>query len=86
MVRYIVTMSIRTGCVVAMLFVQGWWIAVFAAGAILLPYVAVVLANVATNPRQQAVERPGSIVLRRDDDAPSAPEQPSDRPSDEDRS
>ncbi|QEO15961.1 DUF3099 domain-containing protein [Agromyces intestinalis] len=46
MVKYTIAMSIRVVCIVLMLFVQGWWLAVFAAGAIFLPYIAVVLANV----------------------------------------
>ena len=46
MIKYTIAMSIRVLCIFAMLFAQGWWLAVFAAGAIFLPYVAVVLANV----------------------------------------
>lgn len=45
MLKYTIAMTIRVVCIFAMLFVQGWWLAVFAAGAIFLPYVAVVLAN-----------------------------------------
>ncbi|UOE45123.1 DUF3099 domain-containing protein [Agromyces larvae] len=48
MVKYTIAMSIRVVCIVLMLFVQGWWLVVCAAGAIFLPYIAVVLANVGT--------------------------------------
>ena len=33
-----------------MLFAQGWWLVVFAAGAVFLPYVAVVVANAGASP------------------------------------
>ncbi len=46
MVKYTVAMTVRIVCIVAMMFAQGWWLAVFAAGAIFLPYFAVVVANV----------------------------------------
>ncbi|WP_082590380.1 DUF3099 domain-containing protein [Agromyces sp. Soil535] len=62
MIKYTIAMSIRVACIFAMLFAQGWWLAVFAAGAIFLPYVAVVLANVSGPTRAPEVLRPGSIV------------------------
>lgn len=43
--RYTVAMSVRMVCVVLMFFVQGWLLWVAAAGAIFLPYFAVVIAN-----------------------------------------
>ncbi|WP_353814111.1 DUF3099 domain-containing protein [Agromyces sp. SYSU T00266] len=61
MVKYTVMMSIRVACIVALLFVQGWWLLVFALGAVFLPYFAVVVANVATT-RRSEVESPGGIV------------------------
>jgi hypothetical protein len=62
MIKYSVMMGIRVVCIFALLFAQGWWILVFAAGAIFLPYFAVVVANVATTRPAQDVERPGGIV------------------------
>ena len=50
MIKYSVMMGIRVACIVALLFVQGWWILVFAAGAVFLPYFAVVVANGYTIP------------------------------------
>jgi hypothetical protein len=47
-----------------MLFAQGWWLVVCAAGAIFLPYVAVVLANVSGPTRSTEVLRPGGLVPR----------------------
>lgn len=64
MIKYSITMGIRVLCIFAMLFVDGWWLAVCAVGAVFLPYVAVVLANVASPTRRQVVLRPGMIVRR----------------------
>jgi len=70
MIKYTIAMTIRVLCIFAMLFAQGWWLVVFAAGAIFLPYVAVVLANVGRR-RTGTVERPGEQLLVLD--APSGP-------------
>lgn len=43
--RYLVSMGIRTACVLGAIFVPGWPRWVFLAGAVLLPYLAVILAN-----------------------------------------
>jgi hypothetical protein len=49
MIKYTVAMTIRVICIVLAMLVQGWLMWVFFAGAIFLPYFAVVLAN-ATGP------------------------------------
>lgn len=64
MIKYTIAMSIRVLCIVALLFAEGWWLAVFAAGAIFLPYFAVVMANVSGPSRQRRVLRPGGLVRR----------------------
>lgn len=64
MIKYSIAMSIRVLCVIGLLFARGWWLAVFAAGAIFLPYFAVVLANVQGSGRQRAVLRPGVLMRR----------------------
>jgi hypothetical protein len=61
MLEYTIMMSIRVLCLVSLLWVRGWWILIPAAGAIFLPYFAVVVANVA-RARPAAPERPGAIV------------------------
>jgi hypothetical protein len=43
--RYLISMSIRTACVIAAIFVPGWPRWVLIAGAVVLPYFAVVIAN-----------------------------------------
>jgi hypothetical protein len=62
MIKYTVAMSIRVVCVVLLVFVRGWAMWIIAAGAIILPYIAVVLANVGNTPPQPDVERPGALV------------------------
>jgi hypothetical protein len=44
--KYTIAMSVRTVCLICVVLVPDWWRLVFGAGAIFLPYVAVVLANV----------------------------------------
>ena len=43
---YSTAMSIRMACFILVFFVPGYWKIAFAVGAIVLPYIAVVLANV----------------------------------------
>jgi hypothetical protein len=81
MIKYSVTMGIRVVCIVMMLFVQGWWLLVFALGAILLPYIAVVIANVHADPRGAEVYRPGAIELVGRDAAPGASATPGPAPA-----
>jgi predicted tellurium resistance membrane protein TerC len=45
MVRYLVAMSIRVVCIIAGVYVEGWLMWVCFAGAIFLPYFAVIIAN-----------------------------------------
>ncbi len=50
--RYLISMGIRTVCFLLLVVTSGWLRWAFAAGALLLPYVAVVLAN--SGPRIEA--------------------------------
>lgn len=45
MIKYTIAMTIRVICIILAMFVQGWLMWVFFAGAIFLPYFAVVIAN-----------------------------------------
>ena len=45
MVKYTVSMSIRTVCLFLLFFVHGWMLWVVVAGAVVLPWFAVVIAN-----------------------------------------
>lgn len=68
--HYAITMGIRTVCFILMAVVYpvGWWTFVFAAGAIFLPYIAVISANAGSDSIQTAVESP---VLELDAAAPA---------------
>jgi hypothetical protein len=56
MVKYLIAMTIRVVCIVAAIFVDGWLMWLCFAGAIFLPYFAVVLAN-AQAPRAGTIEK-----------------------------
>ena len=43
--RYLISMAIRTACVIAAIVVPGWPKWLFIVGAVVLPYLAVVAAN-----------------------------------------
>lgn len=73
MIRYLVAMGIRIVCI-ALCFVipLSWWTLLPVAGAVLIPYFAVVLVNVGHDPGQN-VERPGAIETYRQPEQPWAP-------------
>ena len=49
--RYVISMTIRTACfVLAVLSIGHWFLWVFLVGSLVLPYVAVVLANAGAAP------------------------------------
>lgn len=48
MVRYSLAMGIRVVCIVALFFLDGWFKLVAVAGAVFLPWIAVVIANAQT--------------------------------------
>lgn len=60
--RYIVSMLIRTACVVGAIFIPGWPRWVLIAGAIALPYLAVVIANAG-----RENDEPGSVGVAPED-------------------
>jgi hypothetical protein len=69
MLKYTIAMSVRVVCIALCLVVPGWWIAIPAAGAVFLPYFAVVIANNVRGRARSTVLRPGAVV-------PLAPEPP----------
>ena len=69
--RYVVSMAIRTVCFVAAVVVgPGWLRWVLVAGAVLLPYVAVVMANAAST------KSDGFALLDGEADRPELPSGP----------
>lgn len=70
MIRYGIAMGIRVVCIILCFFVQGWWLLVPIIGAVVLPYIAVVLANVGSGNSSGIVRRPGSLVRTGGADSP----------------
>lgn len=60
MTKYFIMMGIRVVCFVLMVVIApyGWHTAVLAVGAVFLPYLAVVAANVGEDQREPAAESP----------------------------
>lgn len=71
--RYLISMSIRTACVILAIIVPGWPRWVFLAGAVALPYLAVVAANAGRSRRGSAPAPPVVITTPM---LPSGPQQP----------
>ena len=63
-IRYSIAMSVRVLCVILAIVLTGWLQLVAIIGAIVLPYFAVVIANVKMRETVAEVERPGAIVIR----------------------
>ncbi|MCW4384418.1 DUF3099 domain-containing protein [Salinibacterium sp. SYSU T00001] len=57
MLRYTIAMSIRVVCIFACFFTPGWWLLIPAIGAVVLPYIAVIVANVSPS-SGGALEKP----------------------------
>lgn len=62
--KYMVMMGIRIACFIAMAVVTpyGWYTFVFAAGAIFLPYLAVIVANVGQDASDRTVINPERAI------------------------
>jgi len=73
--KYLISMTVRTVCFILAVVTPGWWRAVFFVGALVLPYVSVVIANAG---REQAtapiaMPPPSRAQIER---GPSEPEGP----------
>lgn len=61
MIRYTIAMSIRTLCLIGLVVVPNWTRFIFAVGAVVLPYVAVIVANVGSRGASDPIS-PGAPV------------------------
>ncbi len=59
-IRYLVSMAIRTACLFLAVLTSDPWRWVFVAGAVILPYVAVIVANAG---RERAAEPDSGVLL-----------------------
>src|SRR3954464_15450644 len=58
--RYLISMGIRTACFVAAVFSIGhWYLWVFLVASLVLPYIAVVMANAGSSPDPGVMEEAG---------------------------
>lgn len=73
--NYLLTMGIRVACVIlaALVTPYGWWTFAFAAGAVFLPYIAVVGANAASG-RTVTTARPPEIAIDAPAEKPAEPD------------
>jgi O-antigen ligase len=62
MIKYAVAMGIRGICVLLLFVVPGWWRLLPLLGAVVLPYIAVVLANTASRKSAAPVIGTGALV------------------------
>lgn len=62
MVRYLIAMVLRVVCIILCFFVQGWWLLLPVIGAVVLPYFAMIIANVGRGGQSAEVIRPGAVV------------------------
>lgn len=69
---YFLAMTVRLGCVISLIWVRGPWIILVAAGAILLPYFAVLVGNAVSHVGGQAHESPAPLELAAVEEAPPA--------------
>lgn len=76
--RYLISMSIRTVCFLAGILIQGWLGLALMAAAVVLPYIAVVVANEVVRPRTHylpplIVKDPATLPFRHPDRTTAAP-------------
>jgi hypothetical protein len=63
MVKYSLAMALRLVCIGACFITPGWWLLLPATGAVVLPYLAVVVANQVDRRGQSATHyAPGALV------------------------
>ncbi|GAB4098913.1 hypothetical protein GCM10028789_10770 [Sinomonas halotolerans] len=70
MVRYAVAMGIRMVCILLLFVLDGWWKIAAVAGAVFLPWVAVVIANAGTQAEVYESEAVDSVPFG---ELPAAP-------------
>ena len=60
---YFIAMTLRLACVTSLFWVRGWWILLAAAGAVLLPWFAVMVGNAVAHGGEQAPDAPEPLQL-----------------------
>lgn len=75
---YFLAMSLRVVCIVSLFWVRGFWIILAALGAVVLPYVAVLLANAVSHAGGNAAVAPDPLQLT--GTQPAEPTEAAERP------
>ncbi len=60
---YFLTMSLRVVCVVSLFWVRGFWIILVGVGAVVLPYIAVLIANAVSHEGGRSPDAPSPLEL-----------------------
>lgn len=73
---YFIIMSIRVVSVLSLLVLRGWWLLLAIIGGVVLPYIAVMIANVPNRRAEQTPDQPEPAALttvRNEEGTPSPP-------------
>lgn len=60
---YFIAMTLRVACVVSLFWVRGWWVLLVAAGAVLLPWFAVLVGNAVAHGGEEAPDAPEPLQI-----------------------
>lgn len=60
---YYISMGLRVPCVLSLFWVHGWWVLLSAAGAIILPWFAVMIGNAVAHGGGEDVDAPEPLQL-----------------------
>lgn len=60
---YFIAMTLRVACVVSLFWVRDWWVLLAAAGAVILPWFAVLVGNAVAHGGEQAPDAPEPLQL-----------------------
>lgn len=60
---YFLTMTLRVLCIVSLFWVRGPWVILVGAGAVLLPYFAVLIANAVSHQGGDTPDAPGPLEI-----------------------
>lgn len=60
---YFIAMTLRVACVVSLFWVRDWWVLLSAAGAVFLPWFAVLVGNAVAHGGEQAPDSPEPLRL-----------------------
>lgn len=67
---YFIAMSLRVACVVSLFWVRDWWVLLSAAGAIILPWFAVLVGNAVAHGGEQVPDQPEPLRIEAADPEP----------------